>query len=338
MNELNYKKMNTFQMLNQTFMNLNMNNVNNQINYNKFSLLSLINPSILVPSHPHPLIYCLTIERYKHVKICYCNKCNNTIHINIPSFYCVFCDFDICEGCILSHHLSEITIFNYNMNLFNLTMNIENQQLNWQLKFPSHNHLLTLIKKVNNSFIWFCNICNNKYENDSPFYYCSLCNFHLCQNCAIQQNNNKINRETNLKIDNTNDFSGSQMNNNNTSKSETNLRFENPEYLTGSQMNNNNNIAKNEAKLKLDNPNYLTGNQMNNNNTGSIWSNLEINAQNYFAGHQINNNNTSSSGSNLKVDAPNFFDGHQINNNNTSSSGSNLKIDAPNYLSGNQLK
>ena len=224
MNNMN----NAFQQFNQNFMNMNLNpNAMNNIMYtNKLSLLSLIDSPILVQSHIHPLVYCLTLDRAKYGTSWICNKCSGQFAYNIPSFYCVFCDFDMCERCILSHHLFEIMVFDYKMNLLNFIMNNPLQLFNWQSLYPCHNHLLTLIKKVNPNFYWSCNLCKNKYGNDSAFYYCSLCDFRLCRNCVIQWKNQT---------------SDNHVHKHEVILSEPILKISNPEYVSSTTMLNKNN-------------------------------------------------------------------------------------------------
>ena len=255
--------MNPFQMFNQTFMNMNLNmsNMNSSMNANKLSLLSLINSSILVQEHIHPLIYCLTIDRSNFYTNWTCNKCGINYTYNIPSFYCIFCDFDICEACILSHKLFDIIVFDYNLNLLNFTMNNPLQLFKWQSIFPFHNHLLTLIKKTNINFFWFCNVCNNKYGNDSAVYYCSLCNFHLCQNCVIQWKNNMNNSGSNFKVENPKYFSNNNDSKTQFNNSGSNFEKESPSVFSDSQKDNNsaNNTGSN---WKNENPKYFSGNQL----------------------------------------------------------------------------
>lgn len=43
-------------------------------------------------------------------------------------------------------------------------------------------HIHNLVYCLNN-FSWKCNICKIKYEKKSPKYYCSICNFALCEKC-----------------------------------------------------------------------------------------------------------------------------------------------------------
>ena len=138
-------------MFNKTYMNNNMNL--NNINNNQMSLLSLINSPVLVLDHMHPLIYSFTLDRARFGDSWRCNKCTSIFPYNVPSFYCIFCDFDLCEKCLLQHQLFEVILYEYKYHLFDMTPNNSNQLFNWQSIFPCHQHLLTLIKKINNNYI-----------------------------------------------------------------------------------------------------------------------------------------------------------------------------------------
>ena len=221
-----------YQMFNNTYMNNNMNL--NNINNSQMSLLSLINSPVLVSDHNHPLIYSFTLDRAKFGTNWRCNKCSSFYEYNIPSFYCIFCDFDLCEKCLLQHQLFEIILYDYKYHLFNNTPNNSNQLFNWQSIFPCHQHLLTFIKKINNNYKWKCNVCDMIYNNSQAFYYCSLCDFYLCQQCVIQwinfmNSNLKINLGINNNI-------GKNSDNNNKTNSGSNLKIENPKYLSNDQL------------------------------------------------------------------------------------------------------
>ena len=104
----------------------------------------------------------------------------------------------MCESCLLNNKLSDKKLYNYNSNLFN---NINNslQPFQWTILFPCHNHYLTLIKKINENYCWTCDFCEQTYGNNESFYYCSLCNFHLCQNCVIRwKSKNMLNNNINM--------------------------------------------------------------------------------------------------------------------------------------------
>ena len=211
--------------------NQNFNIMNNSLN-NQNSLLSLINSSVLVPEHSHPLIYCNTIDRGNIGTTWRCNLCGGVSDYTGPSFYCMFCEVDMCEKCLLKHKLSDIILYDYRYNTFNDFQ--PDKTFDWQTKFPFHNHSLTLILKFNKNFFWICNSCGKNYGNNESLYYCSLCNFHLCKNCVFQGVNSN-NMQNNQIPENLKYFSGKQldkMNNNN---------VENPDYLSSKQLNQMNN-------------------------------------------------------------------------------------------------
>ena len=195
---------------NMNIMNNNMNNMNNNMNnmlifnmwknmpnmwniwhyYNTMiipnlqkdnSMINNINSPIIIYCHPHPLIRCLTEERKKYGNTWLCNICQSPNTYDIPSFYCTFCDFDICNNCMGKCPLSEIKIFDYNDNSF---INIEsNNNFNWQQKYINHKHLLTFVKRTNKNFSWRCNNCYNVKMSENPSYYCSLCDYDICEDC-----------------------------------------------------------------------------------------------------------------------------------------------------------
>ena len=48
-------------------------------------------------------------------------------------------------------------------------------------------HIHNLVYCLNN-FNWKCNLCSNKYEKTSPKYFCSVCNYSMCENCHAYRN------------------------------------------------------------------------------------------------------------------------------------------------------
>ena len=116
-----------------------------------YPMLSLINVSIKIDEHEHPLIFCFTPGRQKYGSIWTCNKCFYNYNYQISSFYCTFCDYDLCSNCLSNYKLNNINIYN-NFKQNSLIQNNKNSNFNWQKKYPSHTHLLTLVKKVNISW------------------------------------------------------------------------------------------------------------------------------------------------------------------------------------------
>lgn len=155
----------------------------NQNESGMMSISSLINSPILVVDHSHPLIYCFSITRANCGNSWRCNKCMSSYTYDIPSFYCGFCDYDLCKECLEKYTIGSVLVFNFNSNIFNNLSNPINK-LNWQIVLPMHSHYMTLVKKVNSNFNWNCKFCSNSYSNNESFYYCSLCDYKLCQYCS----------------------------------------------------------------------------------------------------------------------------------------------------------
>ena len=160
----------------------NLNSSNNKYN----EILSIISPPIYMENiHNHPLLFCLPLERNKFGSSWICNKCNSNYDYTNPSFYCTFCDFDLCPNCLGENQLDKIVFYNPNSNVSNNIKNIPQGSniFQWQKKFPKHIHLLTLIEKVNKNASWTCDNCSKKYENKETSYYCSLCDYDACKKC-----------------------------------------------------------------------------------------------------------------------------------------------------------
>ena len=162
---------------------------------------------ILIPYHPHPLIHCLHDKGYtcnSYINLINNNEIekNDTNHRGTGcSFFCTFCNYDICEECFENIELYKI-IF-YAQNLIKkgpeLKMTEDFSYLDWK-KFKCHEHPMPEIIKNYIPFNWICSECKKNYitakdeknanelnyEVVGKFYICSLCSYILCQTCAVK--------------------------------------------------------------------------------------------------------------------------------------------------------
>ena len=179
------------------------NNPISNPNYNP--LLSLINIPIQIDIHEHPLILCFTPERKIYGGSWSCNNCFNNYTYQIPYFYCTFCDFDLCSNCLGNYKLNNIKAYDRTKNSYISKIQINpNNVFKWKKIYSSHMHLLTLIKKINPNFSWKCDNCSQNYNNDNQSYYCSLCDFDICEICMNNNNNIIINNINNNMMNNNN--------------------------------------------------------------------------------------------------------------------------------------
>ena len=148
-----------------------------------YDFLSLLNIPINLDYHNHPLLFCFTLDRAKHGTDWSCNKCFLKYTYDTPSFYCTVCDFDLCQNCVGKYRPNQIQIYKHDMNY---SQEESNNVFQWQTIFPKHIHLLTKIQKrnINNpNYTWKCNDCSNSFINNYLSFYCSLCDYFICQNC-----------------------------------------------------------------------------------------------------------------------------------------------------------
>ena len=276
-------------------------------------LLNKINSSILIEYHPHPLYSCYTPERKNSSKYWGCKKCGCNYDFNVPSFYCTACDYDFCQKCLLECQLLKIQLYNYTMNEnFNVNTNINHRNY----KPHIHNHIMALISIENynqSNYVLHCRRCRNDIRNTDFFYYCSLCNFYVCQKCFNSQPPqqfmmNPFNNQQNSQ------FNNNQINN---------------------QMNGNNNNYQNYNQVF----NYNNNNNNQINNPNAINQSMQNNSTNDMDNNNYNNN-FNISGNNLQ---------NQLNNNNIHNNNPNQRINNPfhlsqpkdeldDYLAGDQLK
>ena len=151
---------------------------------NNIGITSFINFPIIIDAHEHPLLFCYCQRKSEANQLGWkCDKCLKDYSYDSPSFYCTYCDFDLCQECMSKYQLSQINPYSKIANIFNIPNNTSNKLYNWQKYFSEHIHLLSPIKKIHSSS-WICDKCHKKYNiNNKVSYYCSLCDYDICYKC-----------------------------------------------------------------------------------------------------------------------------------------------------------
>ena len=262
-------------------------------------LISRINSSIMIKFHQHPLYSCFSPLRANSSQFWTCNYCGSKYNYTVPSFYCTACDYDLCQKCLIQCQLYEIIMYDYSKNEF---LNITMTQNEGNNNLSVHNHRLALIKieiyDPNNKYYIHCKACKGNIKNTDQFYYCSLCNFYLCEKCFIPDQNNNNNNQNFNNLP----FNGFPNCNNNVNNQNYNNNAINNNNYNNTPINNNNNQRNNN--------NYNNNNQRNNNNYNNQMNNNNFN--NYNNNNQMNNNNYN----NNQMNNNNFNNNNQMNNNN----------------------
>ena len=155
-------------------------------------LYYFLNFPIKIDEHEHPLLLCNCQRQTDNNQVnkgWKCDKCLTDYTYCTPSFYCTYCDYDLCSKCLGEYKLNQIKRSNENIMIFNnYSMKNNNTCYAWQRKSPRHIHSLSLIKRINNSN-WTCDNCNKTFKkNDKMSFYCSLCDYNLCTQCYMNKN------------------------------------------------------------------------------------------------------------------------------------------------------
>ena len=333
----------------------------------KETLLNKITASIMIEFHEHPLFSCYTPQRARNFQFWSCNQCGCNYNYNVPSFYCTACDYDFCQKCLMQCKLFTIQMYDYSKREF-INANMSQSQLNTN----AHNHKMALIQIENynqdDNYVIHCKSCKCDISNKAQFYYCSLCNFYICQNCFANPKNfnsafNPYNPGQNY---NPNQFSGNNIRNNgqnfngfngNQNNNYNNNGNYNQGYNNFPNNNNRKDFTNNSGAGGIDFGQNIFNNQINNSNNSNnnnnygnnINNNQPFNNINNMQNNDVSNNsinsnktNTSAIINNLVANNPNKIDNNQINNNipnnNKDKTHQNEDDQIDTYLSGNQLQ
>ena len=250
---------------------------NNNKRPNKYLLINKIRDPIIIDFHAHPLHCCFTIERGAFSEFWTCKNCGNNYSFDIPSFYCTYCDYDLCQNCLMGLPLGKIKFADEKCNF---KVYVNKNHPNYRPNF--HQHPLALVKSeeylYNDKNKIHCKrvpgFDNNGKKigheeiqlNKDSFYLCSLCNYYICKDCFQNCNQNPVQPQSvdsNSSLQNINqnsnfNFSNNILNNN------INANNNNNNIINNNINNNkiNNNIPENPNAN--DNPNTNTNNNNQN--------------------------------------------------------------------------
>ena len=337
----------------------------------KETLLNKITASIMIEFHEHPLFSCYTPQRARNFQFWSCNQCGCNYNYNVPSFYCTACDYDFCQKCLMQCKLFTIQMYDYSKREF-INANMSQSQLNTN----AHNHKMALIQIENynqdDNYVIHCKSCKCDISNKAQFYYCSLCNFYICQNCFGQRSNNNnpynqpqnfpnqfqgnnlgnnpqiynrvnnnqfnnINNNNNIQNNGSQEYNNNQGNNINNNYANSNIKNINGQNTGFNQINNNSNNNNNNFS------NINNINNINNNNTdGQNFNNINNNFPSSELPNQSQNNTNTSEIINPLVMNSKNTDNKQINNDKPSDNNNNIRQSemeqVEDYLSGNQIQ
>ena len=158
------------------------NNFDIKIDLKSDDFLKFINDKMLgikTEEHEHKLIYLKTNFDWK------CNKCKSSRPKKEPRLYCSICDFNMCNKCRKEKE--------YGKNIGNIPINEEptNKSIKKQfINTKGHKHRLTYCrtKRSRGHESWLCDKCKAEHPGKDWTFYCTCCDFDLCDKCAKNEN------------------------------------------------------------------------------------------------------------------------------------------------------
>ena len=130
---------------------------------------------IKVREHRHTLVYSLTKFNWT------CNNCKKNYNKNEGKYYCSLCDYSFCDKCRAKGYYNQKRSFPTNIPPCNVKFSDK------FLKTQYHEHNLSLCRTsriVLGRTYWNCNVCKKGYDDDIWSFYCTKCDYDLCNNCA----------------------------------------------------------------------------------------------------------------------------------------------------------
>lgn len=323
---LNFNINKSIENFESLFFKLNQNNAHPYditMSNNKGILTFIFNNSLIVPEHPHPLLRCFTPERKQKFQYWICKECQCKYFYNVSSYYCTFCDYDMCQRCMLLHPVYKVQMYFYNNEKFKMNNNININNVNYRPFI--HEHVMALIQMENFNSNIKCMKCQKNIQNIEHFYYCSLCNFFICKECFNKNEISQISQISQMSQDSDIYLKFDQLEEGNNKQilqpSQNNIN--NNDYLSGYQLpeqnNNLNNLNPNPNANKKDDP-YLSNYQLQDSvfiqqNQNQNQNELE---DSYIMGNQIikkNSVDNNQSNQNNKNKIKDYFTGQELVNN-----------------------
>ena len=118
--------------------------------------------------HPHALVKCITPNRLGWR----CDRCDKSFDNREYSLYCTLCDFDYCNDNCTHKCCRDMT---------------PHFSKGFQFKTLQHEHPLVKVKIHERNNHLKCFSCLKQIPKEKRLYYCTKCDFRLCEKCQIAE-------------------------------------------------------------------------------------------------------------------------------------------------------
>lgn len=131
-------------------------------------------PGIKILEHEHPLVCCLTNYSWK------CNLCQKSKKNDEEKFCCSICDFYMCHDCRKRKDYDRRKAIKRDIT----PGNEKYREKYLETNLHEHKLIFCITSRIcGGETVWNCDICEKKYNTWG--FYCTLCEFDLCIDCAL---------------------------------------------------------------------------------------------------------------------------------------------------------
>jgi hypothetical protein len=130
-----------------------------------------------VEEHEHKLVYSKTNLDWE------CNECESEKSKKEPRLFCSICNYNMCNECRREKEYYKIGSIPLNATPHNKNVKT------LFVKHKGHEHQLAFCrtKRTAGHGGWLCNICKKEYDNKTWTFYCTECDYDLCDKCAKKE-------------------------------------------------------------------------------------------------------------------------------------------------------
>ena len=131
--------------------------------------------SINVKEHEHKLVYCISIIDWN------CNICKKIYPKSKAKYYCSICNYNMCDECHAKGNYTKKKVFSEEIEPSNLDIN----KPFLMTKYHIHSLIYCRTSRASIGYNkWSCDNCKAKFNNKIWSFYCTECDFDLCNTCA----------------------------------------------------------------------------------------------------------------------------------------------------------
>jgi len=130
-----------------------------------------------VEEHEHKLVYSKTNLDWE------CSECESEKSKNEPRLFCSICNYNMCNECRRQKEYYKIGTIPSDATPSNKKV----KKLFVNHKGHEHQLAYCRTKRTPGHGGWLCNICREEYDNKTWTFYCTECDYDLCDKCAKKE-------------------------------------------------------------------------------------------------------------------------------------------------------